>query len=81
MYELNIHNITKIHLKGVKLFKGFSSRTLTITSVNYEGVESEHDVKLFGELHKNLMPIIEEEVAYSYQSDQENSDDIKQTAA
>jgi len=81
MYELSIHNVTKIHLKGVKLFKGFSARTLTITSSNHQGVESNHDVKLFGEGHRNLMPTIEEEVSYTFKHDEENSDDTEQTAA
>lgn len=81
MYELSIHNVTKLHLKNVNLFKGFSARTLTITSTDHKGIETKHDIKLFGEGHKNLMPITEEEVSYAFKRDEENSDVTEPTAA
>lgn len=78
MYSLSIHNVTKVELKVTKLFNNFGSRDLEITTVDYEGKETQHTIGLYGKGHADLMPIVDGLVTHHYADD---DDDTTQTAA
>ena len=78
MYELNIHNISKVELKITKLFNNFMSRDLKITTTDYEGKEIKHTIGLYGKKYTDLCPLIDNKSSYHYSND---DDDTTQTAA
>ena len=78
MYSLSIHNVTKVELKVTKLFNNFGSRDLEITTVDYEGKETQHTIGLYGPDYTSLCPVIDTNVTHHYADD---DDDTTQTAA
>ena len=71
MYALNINNVTKIEIKVTKLFNNFSSRDLEITTVDYEGKETQHTIGLYSKSHAGLVPVVDFAVAHHYADDDE----------
>jgi len=79
MYALNIHNIVKVELKVTKLFNNFSSRDLVVTTSDNNGVQTEHNIGLYGKGHADLMPSVDGLVTHHY-VDEDDDDPSKKAA-
>ena len=69
MYQLNMHNVTKVEFQVTKLFNNFSSRNLLVTTKDSSGIESYHTIGLYGGNHEDLIPILSSKVSKHYTED------------